>query len=395
MKILNKKNVFMSGRYITKKKFIFCFVFLIDAFLRLFFLFGRKGCVGNPKKILIMNWSHLGDVVTSIGAITELKRLYPECQMGIIVGSWALPVLSQCNEFDYTHIVDHWLLNRSSETRFVKFCKYIKTLLSTVIAVRRVKYDLSVNFYPYMPGGHQIPFLGGVKVRAGFSSCGLSPLLTHPVDWVFEDRHISDYNRELLAAVCKIKEKKHFNVQSRMDVMSRDILPAEVISIEHYIVIHPCGGSLIRDWGVDNWKETLRILSRDSVFSSYMLVITGAGKRDVSVAQLVSEGTDRCINLSGKTDWMQFTALLAHASLIICPDTVTAHAGALFETPTVCLFPGTNNPHLWGADNRNCRLITHSTSCAPCYSRGCDTMECIKKISPCEVVGMAKRSLWL
>src|SRR5690242_12990512 len=67
----------------------------------------------NPKRILVVNGAHVGDVVMSTAVLGALRSAYPASEIGFVAGSWSKMVVTNHPMVDFVHVVDHWKMNRS------------------------------------------------------------------------------------------------------------------------------------------------------------------------------------------------------------------------------------------------------------------------------------------
>ena len=58
----------------------------IDAILP---TYHKQGPIVFPRKILLANLAHLGDVVVSTAMLADCKELWPQAEIGMLIGSWA------------------------------------------------------------------------------------------------------------------------------------------------------------------------------------------------------------------------------------------------------------------------------------------------------------------
>ena len=114
--------------------------------------------------------------------------------------------------------------------------------------------------------------------------------------------------------------------------------------------------------------------------------MTGAGAGEVAVARRLAEAVPGILDLAGRADWSMFEAVLAHADLVLCPDTVTAHLAARFDTPVLAIFTGANDPYQWGPYSQGGHVMVQDVACAPCNRAGCAAMACIAGTTPDQVL---------
>lgn len=114
-----------------------------------------------------------------------------------------------------------------------------------------------------------------------------------------------------------------------------------------YVVLHLGAGSSLRYWPADHWRRVAETLSADH----YTVVLsTGVGQE--SLAHAV-DPTGRFIHFAGSLALSELWHLLAHACLLVVPDTGVAHLAKHTLTPTVILF---------GPGQQALRAITEHTS---------------------------------
>jgi ADP-heptose:LPS heptosyltransferase len=109
-----------------------------------------------------------------------------------------------------------------------------------------------------------------------------------------------------------------------------------------YAVIHLGTSTLLKRWLPERWMQVA-----DHLSSRGLLVMWSAGRGEENlVAECDPRGRFR--SLAGLLDLAQMWHLLAHARILVTPDTGISHLGRITFTPTVTLFgPGT--PQLVGS----------------------------------------------
>src|SRR5580704_13375081 len=88
---------------------------------------GAPAIPSEPRRILVANTAHLGDVVNATAVISALRSRYPQAEIGFLTSSWGRPIVENNPEIKYVHTIDHFLLNRS---RLSKWSKFMQHLLS-------------------------------------------------------------------------------------------------------------------------------------------------------------------------------------------------------------------------------------------------------------------------
>jgi ADP-heptose:LPS heptosyltransferase len=123
------------------------------------------------------------------------------------------------------------------------------------------------------------------------------------------------------------------------------------------------------------------------------IVLTGV-KSEVQESLAVAEsiGSEKVINLVGKTSLKQLLVLYSLCKLMITNDSGPSHFSSLTDLPVVTLF-GPETSKLYGAFGKNRMSISANLACSPCVSSynhrstPCNDNVCMKQISVEEVFG--------
>ena len=104
----------------------------------------------NPKRILILNGAHIGDIVISTSLLPVLRSAYPKAQIGFLAGSWAKMVVEKHPYVDLVHYVDHWWHNRDHRSFLAKLLHFYRTRSMALHDIRKARYDMAVCIYPFL-----------------------------------------------------------------------------------------------------------------------------------------------------------------------------------------------------------------------------------------------------
>lgn len=380
----------MRGRYLIRHPLKAAAISAIDATLAL--VVSHNDRAASPiKRILVANWAHLGDVIISLGVLSALRRRYPEAMIGMLVGSWGRPAVAGTGLADHLHVVDHWRLDRSGRTKAEKRARYRETRAAALEEIVAIGYDVAIDLFPFFPPTHPLFRRAGIPVRVGFDSGGLGPLLTRPVAWRDDDRPMADRYRDLLDMIEPARPYAPVELRPQGDPAGLAPQPEALVDAHPYIVLHPGAGVSFKDWGVDRWDALIDQLS--DTRPGFSLVLTGAGASEKALTQSLAQRHRNVIDMAGRVDWDGFVGIVARASLVVCPDTVTGHVAALFDTPVISLFTGTNKPGQWKPYSDQAHVIVQPVACAPCNRPGCTVMACIRDTGVDEVMAAVDRLL--
>jgi ADP-heptose:LPS heptosyltransferase len=339
--------------------------------------------IPEPRRILLANGAHLGDVLASVQLLPALHRAFPRVQLGFLIGHWARPLLHDHPLLAWVHIVDHWKLNRAPLPLWHKIRHYQHTRRQALREIRQAGYDVAIDLYCYFPNAISLLWQAGIPVRMGYTSGGFGPLLTHSLDWTNQDRHITEYQADLLRLLPLSENDlacRHIAFPAEVNQLPqviRNELPPSAVPAPDYLVFHMGAGTALKEWPLANW----RCLAERVVGEGYTLVFTGNSTAETWNCDQVAAGLDRCINACGRLNWSEFVATIRHARLLVGVDSVAGHVAAAVGTACVEVFSGISNPAQWGPRGAACKLVQHPVPCAPCYrSRGCPTMDCVRLV---------------
>jgi ADP-heptose:LPS heptosyltransferase len=381
----------MRGRYSIRNPRVASIMALIDASLNIWRM-GRAAPVVpvEPRRILVADWTHLGNVILALPALRVLRASFPRAEIGFLTGSWACPVLEGTDLFDHLHIVDHFMLNRAPGSRLSKLRRYEDMRRKALTEIRKGDYDVAIDLGSHFPPVSPLFFAARIPVRVGFTSGGLGPLLTHRVTWVQESRPISDYPRDLLRAL--------WPEMTLADDAFAPCYPGHPrtpllhpLQEGRYIVVHMGTGAVHKEWPDENWIAVVTALAQ----SGLQLVAVGSGKREVERANRVAAALPLgVITLVMNRPWAEYVGVIARAKHLICLDSSSAHVAAAFAVSTTAIYPGIVDSGQWGPWNPNARMLTAQVGCSPCYlNSGCAAMACIRGVTPEQVINAVRKTI--
>jgi ADP-heptose:LPS heptosyltransferase len=357
----------------------------IDSALRLVRRPCRSALCASPKRILVSNWAHIGDVVTSLPTLRSIRENFPDAEIGLLVGRGSRSVVEGSGLYDNLHIIDHFVLNRSRQSRISKLTTYLADRKEFLRTASRKFYDLGIDLYPYFPPASPLFWKLGIPTRCGFTSGGFRELLTHPVKWSDQDKPVAQYGRDILQALWPHlgptigSLEPYYPTAMRVDVTGHSLPPEAP-----YVVLHVGAGASWKEWPESKWCELLKRWQDDA--DAPIIVLCGAGASEASRIDRISKHslTDRTFLFVNRS-WQEYVALIAGSAGLVCLESSAGHIAAAFSVPTVQIHSGVNKHRLWGPDNPHARILSAPTGCAPCHRAGCDAMACVRDVSPNDV----------
>lgn len=372
----------MVGQYLVHKKYVAVGIAALDHLCKPLTIIGRRteaGKESNIQSILVSQCGHLGDLIMTLPTLYWLRRHRPAIKIGLIVGSWAQPILGGIAElYDEYYFADHFLLNRAGWPLSEKIARHIVTWKETAAGIRQHCYDAAIECFPFFQNDIPLLYWSRIPIRVGFTCGGFGPLLTHPVPWKHEPRPFLDYPRDLLKELFD-----DVSLAQPLEAYYPAAPPAADPPDAPYIVLQCGSGNSIKEWPDDRWIE----LARDLSARGTKVVVAGAGARERERAARIQEAAPGIVNLCDKLSWDEFVALIAGAGQVVCLDSSTSHLAAAFRVSSIVIMAATTDYRQLGPANINAKILTFSTPCAPCFrSDGCEHMACIQEVSAQQAV---------
>lgn len=381
----------MRGRYLIRNPRSARIIGAVDAGLALWRLGRRPPSVPErPRRILVADWAHLGNVLLGLPMLRVLRASFPGAEIGFLTGSWSRFVIEGTGLYDHLHLADHFIMSRAPLDRLAKIRRYAAMRRRALAELRTVGYDVAIDLSCHFPPVSPVFYAAGIAVRAGFTSGGFGPLLTHPVAFAHASRPISDYPRDLLRALWPGLPVASDALAPCYPSHPRGKLPARLMT-RPYIALHLGSGAPHREWPEESWAATAAALAADG----HSLVLAGSGAREAErVRRVAAVVPPTAATIFVDQSWPDYVAMIAHAAHVICLESSSAHVAASFKVPTTAIYPGLNDPVQWGPFNPRARVLTMPVGCAPCYRRaGCEAMACIRGVTPEMVVAAVRTAL--
>lgn len=333
-----------APRYLLRDSRAIAALRLADLLLRPF-ASSRRSPPAHPRRVLVANGAHLGDVLLSLPAVVEIRRLWPEARVGLVCGSWAEPLARASGLFDELHLYEHWVHDRSGRPVAARWWRQLLALPAVAAEIRRSRYELAIDFYGWF--GHAGPLLrlAGVPVRVGFTSGGLGAMFTHPVAWPGRG-HVSETAAALLHAAAPDLDPGPLLPLWPGERVAPPVAPG-------YLLVHTGTGAVAREWPEARWAEVLQLLAGQG----RRIVLAGAGARERARAARLAAAVPGVVDATGAEGWPAFAGLVHDAGAVLCLESVCAHLAAAFERPTVCLFSADTDAALWGPRNARALLV--------------------------------------
>lgn len=375
-----------NSSFITVR--IYCF--LKDLFYSVLAKISRKKNSSEIdfSHILLNNGAHFGDVLLSLRLVSYIKKAHPNAKIGMAIGSWTLPMVKDCEDIDEIYILDHWKLNRAKKSIVEKIKQYIATRKTALAQIKKDRYTVAIDFFSRYPTTALLFFQAKIPGRVGYTAGGGAPLLTHPFEWYEEDRHIIEYQADLLRGTgIPVQTLEQSAVNFRYAKKDEDLLSGYGLSAGTYMVCHIGSGEPTREWQKDKWTQLVKILAH----GTKTLVFTGAGEREEATIRWILDAADcpNILSLCGRLSVCELIQVIKSAKMFIGCESFAGHIAAMCKTPQISIMHGATRLSQWQPfGNPCCRVIRASLPCIACEAPAqCRIQhQCMRAISVADVL---------
>lgn len=291
-------------------------------------------------KILVRGPNWVGDHVLAIPFYRELRRLYPNARVSLLIGEACaglpIPVF-------FEEIIPLSVVERKRPR------KIAKRLVGK-------SFDLAITLPASFSSAASL-WLAGIPERVGFAAGGSQFFLTASLRWSGREsrRHKRDLYLELLSWLsgrsCRDEEGP---------TVSRD-------RREPRIILAPGASIPLREWPF--FPELVPRLR--ATFPTYQLTVVGANSDRKWSSILGRVGGGALEDRIGQTSLAELTCLIRESSVVVANDSGAAHVSAtLAGTPTVILF-GPGDPAFVAPRGQVESVHVEGLSCRPCERATC------------------------
>jgi len=307
-----------------------------------------------PRRILIVKPSSLGDIVHALPFLHALRQRFPNTYLAWLAKREWAPLL-----------VGHPDLN---EVRSA--CFAISDTASLLRAVRG-GFDWAIDLQGLFRSG-LLTRLSGAKVRIGLSNAreGAGFFYTQKAQVPADPTHaVERYLR-----VCPL-----FGVEQPPVVFSFPDFSAARRSLERIlesrqvprgrprIALHVTSRERPKRWPAEHFARLADQLIRER---DAVVLLIGARPERAEVQTVLDRMSECAFNLAGETSLVELAALLSGADLLVCNDSGPMHLAAALGTRVVALF-GPTDPVEVGPYGKGHRVLRADWDCSSCSRSQC------------------------
>ncbi|MGB9716768.1 MAG: lipopolysaccharide heptosyltransferase II [Thermodesulfovibrionales bacterium] len=319
----------------------------------------------DPKKILIVKPSSLGDIVHSLPFLNALKDRYPEAEIHWVVAKGLEDLLT-----GHPMVKKVWIINKDIWKRLSQITDSIREIRVLFRELRGERYDIVIDLQGLLRSGI-ISRATGSPVRIGFKEAreGSRFFYTFKVSGGKNIHAVERYLKIADFLGCDTTEicfpfPLYFNSAVRKTQYEIN---------EDYAVITPGARWKTKRWLPERFGELASLLPIKTV------IIGGKGEKSIA-KEVVKYSKGRSISLAGMTDIKNLIEIIRGSCFMISNDSGPMHIAAALNIPVFAIF-GPTDPKRTGPYGKGHTIIRENIPCSPCFRRNCDDMSCMKSLS--------------
>jgi len=322
----------------------------------------------NPKKILIVKPSSLGDVVHSLPFLNAIRERFPGSEIHWVIAKGLEDLLT-----GHPMIDKIWIINKDIWKKLSYIRDSVHELRIFMKGIKEEKYDMVVDLQGLLRSGI-ITLSTGSPLRVGFQEAreGSRFFYTHKIKGGRDVHAVDRYLKIAAFLGCDIDDICFpMPLSFEPSVQTGISLPVD------YAVIAPGAR-----WGTKRWPPEK--FGRLASLLPLNTVVVGS-KGDMDYAKKVLDlSKGKTISLAGKTTLKALIEIIRGARFFISNDSGPMHIAAALGIPVFAIF-GPTNPERTGPYGKGHTVIRQDISCAPCFKRRCNDLRCLESISASKV----------
>ncbi|TQV62039.1 MAG: lipopolysaccharide heptosyltransferase II [Halothiobacillaceae bacterium] len=324
----------------------------------------------NPRSILIVGPSWVGDMVMAHSLFQTLRLQHPDCVIDVLAPGWSLPLLARMPEVRHgiAMPLGHGELGLGARWRIGRSL--------------RGQYDQAI----ILPGSIKsalAPFFAGIPQRTAYRGEHRYGLVNdmRPLDKALLPLTVQRFVALGLPAGSP-QLPEYPTPRLRVDASKQQRLIAELgLSLDRPAVAFMPGAEYgpAKQWPLEHFAALARAL----VAQGKRVWILGSSKDEAAGATIAEQAGEGVLNLCGRTRLEDAIDLLALCEAAVTNDSGLMHVAAALDIPTVALF-GSSSPSHTPPLSDKAQVIYLGLDCSPCFKRTCPLghTRCLADITP-------------
>ncbi len=321
--------------------------------------------IDHSDDILVVRNDRLGDMLLALPTIPFLRSLYPSKKIHF----WANP--ANADIIQYVDGIDQVILAPVSWTpSIIERLRQLK--IGTAYCLRATHANARALKRAKIP------------VRIGTTRRWYSWQFTHRINLSRRKSNLHEAELNLLMVDRNINTSEAVFPsltipKDASDSVSKLLYDRHIEPDERIVIIHPGSGGSAREWHVGYFRELGNMIAHSC---GIKVVVTG-GINETEKCRKAAGDTH--INLSGRTNLLELTALLLRSDLIVTNSTGPLHLAVALGKKALGLYPPVKDclPARWGPfRHQEWAMVPELPLCKRCTDGRISSCACMETLTP-------------
>jgi heptosyltransferase I len=298
-----------------------------------------------PEELFVLRFSALGDVCQMVPVIRSISSQWPDTRITWCLGRQEYELLGDIPGIDFVLFEKShgWRayrdLRSKMKTRYFDVLMHAQFSMRSNLASRMIKAGIRLGYDRQRSKDlHSLFITNRIPQNRG----------QHVMDGYFSFAEALGITRREIRWEIPIPEAAQ--------AFARRKLPKD----DPVLMVNPCSSHPLRNWATENLAK---VADYAAAHHGFQVVLCGGTTRREAIAgeKIASVMRNPVINLIGKDTIKQLLAMLAHARLLITPDSGPMHMATAVGTPVIGLHAASNpersGPYFsrqWCVDRYDC-----------------------------------------
>lgn len=302
------------------------------------------------QRFLIIQTAFLGDVILATPVVSELKRIYPDAVIDLVVRKGNEGILKNHTAIRYVFTFDK------------KGGKF-RELRRLTGLIRKEKYTEVINLHRFGSSG-MLTWLSGAAHKSGFDKNPFSFCYKTKVKHeIGSGKHEVERNLELIA-----RHGAKSLIRPTVFPSQEDITAVSALTHGSFYCLAPASVWFTKQLPEAKWVELATILSKKGT----VYLVGGPADKELCERIRLAANLPETSNLAGKLSLLESCALFAKATRCYVNDSGPLHMASAVNAPTTAFFCATVPRFGFGplSDDSEIKETTENLSCRPCGLHG-------------------------
>ena len=308
----------------------------------------------NPKHILVIRFSSMGDVAMTVPVLKNLLDQNPTVKITVVSNAFFEPLFSGLQRCNF-----HPAYLKERHKGFGGMFRLFKELTNLY------KFDVVIDLHSVLRA-HLLSFffkINRVSVATLDKGRSEKKALTQSQQKVFVPL------RSMHERYASVFRKKGFSVQlaAEKSIYLKQEIPIELRPVfssgKKIIGVAPFAQFKEKMYPI----EKMKIVVSQLTAANYTVLLLGGGKEESEVLDQWEKEIFSAFNVSGKYSFKEELSIISNLDRMVSMDSANMHLASLFKVPVISIW-GATHPYAgfngWGQSNEN--IVQLELACRPC-----------------------------